>query len=60
MRCVACNAALSDQESVRKSVNTGEYLDLCNSCIKDLDIAFVDNGSVDMIEDEEDERVSST
>ena len=32
MRCVACNKVLSDFESTRKSVNTGEYLDLCNHC----------------------------
>ena len=32
MRCVACNKLLSDFESTRKSVTTGEYLDLCNHC----------------------------
>jgi len=32
MRCLACNRALSDFESTRKSTETGEYLDLCNFC----------------------------
>lgn len=32
MRCVACNCALSDVESTRKSIKTHEYLDLCNKC----------------------------
>ena len=32
MRCCACNKNLSDKESTRKGVNTGEYLDMCDSC----------------------------
>jgi hypothetical protein len=32
MRCIACNALLSDFEATRKSVNTNEYIDLCNHC----------------------------
>jgi hypothetical protein len=30
------NKNLSDFESTRKSANTGEYLDLCNSCFSDI------------------------
>jgi hypothetical protein len=37
MRCVACNKALNDYESTRKSATTGEYLDLCNSCFHAID-----------------------
>ena len=36
MRCLSCNKILSDFESTRKSANTGEYLDLCNSCFSDI------------------------
>jgi hypothetical protein len=32
MRCLACNALLSDFEATRKSAVTNEYLDLCNQC----------------------------
>jgi hypothetical protein len=32
MRCRACNCELTDFESTRKSIMTGEYFDLCNSC----------------------------
>lgn len=32
MRCYCCDKLLSDFESTRKSVNTGEYLDMCNKC----------------------------
>lgn len=33
MRCGACNCELSDYEATRKSARTGEYLDLCESCL---------------------------
>ena len=36
MRCVACNKALSEFESTRKSNVTGEYLDLCNHCYSEI------------------------
>ena len=32
MRCCACDKALSDKESTRKGVNTGDYLDMCDHC----------------------------
>ena len=31
MRCLACDRALSDFESTRKSAS-GHYIDLCNHC----------------------------
>jgi hypothetical protein len=37
---MACDRALSDYESTRKSSVTGEYVDLCNKCavVDDEDI----------------------
>jgi len=32
MRCRACNVALSDFEATRKSVKSGEFVDLCDRC----------------------------
>ena len=32
MRCYCCDKILSDFESTRKSVTTGDYLDMCNKC----------------------------
>jgi hypothetical protein len=32
MRCQCCDKNLNDYESTRKSVSTGEYLDMCNKC----------------------------
>ena len=43
MRCIACNRALSDLESTRKSKVTGEYLDLCNTCFSTVSDDFLDN-----------------
>lgn len=33
MHCLSCDCELSDYESTRKSARTGEYLDLCDSCL---------------------------
>lgn len=32
MRCYCCNRALSDYEATRRSVTTGNFLDMCNKC----------------------------
>jgi len=47
MRCYSCDKALNDFESTRKSVTTGEYMDLCNKCIKDVVIATIDREDLD-------------
>lgn len=33
MRCKACNVVLTDKEAVKKD-ERGEYIDLCNHCLK--------------------------
>lgn len=37
MRCLSCNVILNDTETTRKSVVTGDYLDLCNRCLGTID-----------------------
>ena len=37
MRCLACNKALNDFESTRKSATTSEYVDLCNQCFHNVE-----------------------
>lgn len=32
-RCVACNRILDNQESTRKFAGSGEYVDMCNTCL---------------------------
>lgn len=46
MRCCCCNRALNDYESTLKSLSTGEFLDACIRCLKDLDIEAVGNGEL--------------
>lgn len=36
MRCLSCNNPLSKFENTRKSVNTGEYIQLCNHCYEPI------------------------
>ena len=45
MRCKACDKSLTDYESTRKSMTTGEFLDLCNDCYKHIkeDVYVIDN-----------------
>lgn len=32
MRCLSCDAELTDFEATRKSAESNEYIDLCNYC----------------------------
>lgn len=38
MRCILCNAALSDYESTTKHAITGKFLDMCQPCFMALDV----------------------
>lgn len=49
-RCRSCNKNLSDREATRKYANwedianpNDRYIELCNSCIGETDLLFVDN-----------------
>lgn len=37
MRCVCCNTVLSDFEATRRSINTDDFVDICNVCLKTID-----------------------
>lgn len=45
MRCKACDAKLSDFEATRKSLTTGEFLDLCSTCFNYIkeDVYVIEN-----------------
>jgi len=53
MRCKACNKALSEFESTRKSASTGEFIDLCNECFRYVkeDMITTENPSLESIQD---------
>lgn len=36
MHCRCCDKLLTDIESTRKHKETGEYLDICNVCLKEI------------------------
>lgn len=36
MRCLSCDAALTDYEATRRSANTNEFIDLCNHCFASI------------------------
>lgn len=43
MRCYCCNKNLSDKEATQKSAITGDYLDMCDGCLKDTGISVVES-----------------
>jgi hypothetical protein len=55
MRCLSCNAALTDFEATRKSANTEQYIDLCNHCFYTVsdDILTIDRDDLATDETEE-------
>jgi len=40
-RCACCNIILSDYELSLRSSNTGQFLDMCTTCIKEAEIVPV-------------------
>ena len=53
MRCLACNALMSDFESTRKSAVTNDYIDLCNHCYYSIsdDVAALERTDLEHEED---------
>ena len=43
MRCYCCNKNLNNYESTLRSATTGEFLDMCVACLKDMDISTLQN-----------------
>jgi hypothetical protein len=56
MRCQCCDKNLNDFESTRKSVSTGEYLDMCNKCYSTISDDLLSEVRYDLYDgNEEDE-----
>lgn len=52
MRCTCCDNELSDYESSLKSERTGEYLDTCLVCLREIpSVKF--KGNMDLLENED-------
>lgn len=42
MKCLACNKTLTNKEATRRYVSNGEFVDLCNNCMSDTEISFLE------------------
>lgn len=53
MRCRACNEELTDFEATRRSINTMDYIELCNQCMRPLskDIATLNRNDLMTLSD---------
>lgn len=46
-RCRCCDVMLNEWELVRKNKRTGEYLDTCSRCQKEVDFYWQDGQNAD-------------
>lgn len=57
MRCLTCNAHLSDYEATRRHAETQEFIDLCSKCLRiieqDCEMPVVERDDLHHAEDEE-------
>lgn len=60
MRCLACNVILTDREASRKFVGhanitnpEARYIDLCDNCLVDTDLTYVENPQTDNTHDDD-------
>lgn len=51
MRCLSCDTALTDFESTRKYSDTGEFVDLCNFCFKEIKETIAVQERYDLMEE---------
>lgn len=53
MRCLSCNASLTDYEATRKSASLNDFIDFCNNCYYTIssDVASLDR--TDLAHDED-------
>jgi hypothetical protein len=56
MRCQCCDKNLNDFESTRKSVSTGEYLDMCNKCYSTVSDDLLSEVRYDLYDGNEDDE----
>jgi hypothetical protein len=54
MRCYSCDEALTDYETTRKSLATGEYINLCQSCFSTIRSDCLAFGNPALMTDDDD------
>lgn len=60
MRCYCCDKILSDFESTRKSVVSGDYLDMCNKCYSTIKEDLISEERYDLYDGDEDQLEDDT
>lgn len=50
MKCLSCDCILSDREATRKSLNTGEFIDLCNNCFSSIEDEVISDVPIETVE----------
>lgn len=55
MRCRCCDKKLSDFEATRKSIHTGEFLDMCNRCYGTISKDVLSYERYDLYDDEDEQ-----
>ena len=55
MRCYCCDKILSDFESTRKSVVSGDYLGMCNKCYATISDDLISEERYDLYDGDEDQ-----
>lgn len=60
MRCRCCDKKLSDFEATRKSINTNEYLDMCNRCYNTISNQVLSYERYDLYDDEDEQDIKPT
>jgi hypothetical protein len=53
MRCLSCDGVLSDYECSRKSIFSGEYIQMCSICFKDIKGDCLAIGNTSLMEEDE-------
>jgi hypothetical protein len=54
MRCRSCDEALTDYETTRKSLATGEYINMCKSCFDSIKGDCLAFGNPALMSDDDD------
>lgn len=56
MRCRCCDKKLSEFEATRKSINTGDFLDMCNRCYGTISKDVLSYERYDLYDDEDEQE----
>ena len=59
MKCQSCDKILSDREASRKSLRTGEFLDLCGDCYEEIKDEVPTKVNLSLTDEDFDDTIAS-